>query len=123
MSLFQLGEFVPHSGGRSNYTIDCRRLTPSDWEALAVLAKERVGEFGLVVGVPTGGLNFARALWRHRTPGDETVLVCDDVMTTGRSMEEFRKAIRHPSAGVVAFARSPCPNWVMPLFVLGSTAR
>jgi orotate phosphoribosyltransferase len=44
-------------------------------------------------------------------------LIVDDVLTTGKSMEEMRK--KHSNVltiGVVLFARGKCPKWVEPIF-------
>lgn len=119
--LFVHAPIVLHSGGRSNFKIECDALTPADWEGLAAIAQERIigsVAFGEIVGVPRGGLPFAAALQKYVVPGSEWWLVVDDVLTTGRSMVE---AMTGPKdVGLVAFARGPIPNKsIAALFTLG----
>jgi orotate phosphoribosyltransferase len=124
-SLFQYGTFTLASGQKSHWKIECDSLTPEDWEALAVMAAERLMPFGGVVGVPRGGLPFATALAAHVTPGVRRLLVAEDVLTTGGSIERFLEAnpvqggLYDHVQGVCVFARGPCPAWVMPLFQMG----
>lgn len=116
MSLFALGNFVLSSGERSGWRINADVLTEEDWEALAFLAHLRLPAYGEVECVPTGGGEaFARQLRRFCVPGG-ALLICDDVWTTGRSMERQRAG--REASGVAAFARGECPAWVVPLFVL-----
>lgn len=122
MSLFQRGNFTLHSGEESWFKIDCDFLTDEDLDTLALLVAEdyRVGPFFIVEGVPTGGERFARALEKYAlskyaTARNPRVLIVDDVLTTGGSMERQR-AGRDNVQGVVIFARGVCPDWVVPLF-------
>jgi hypothetical protein len=120
VTLFQQGSFTLHSGSQSTFKIDCDALTDDDWKALAAEAAKRLSPFGIAEGVPTGGLRFADALQAHRSEGCERVLVVDDVLTTGRSMEEMREKFSlDKTIGVVAFARGPVPDWVTALFTAG----
>jgi orotate phosphoribosyltransferase len=115
MNLFKLGDFTLHSGSKAAWKIDCDALTNGDWAALALMLAERLPPFGQVVGVPRGGLALAAALKRYSKGG--LPLVVDDVLTSGASMEEVRRAIKAPFVlGAVVFARGPCPPWVYPLF-------
>jgi orotate phosphoribosyltransferase len=125
MTLFQTGDFTLSSGAKSNWKIECDALTPDDWAGLAAIASARVPPFGYVTGVPRGGLLFAAAMEKYRTEGLGTWLICEDVVTTGGSMERFKKVLgTEPVSagqeviGVVAFARGPVPAWVVPLFTL-----
>lgn len=113
MSLFALGNFSLSSGERSAWRIDADRLTDEDWETLAFIAHLRLPEYGEVEGVPTGGEAFARQLRRFSVAG-KPLLIADDVLSTGRSMERQRG--EREAYGVVAFARGVCPLWVWPLF-------
>ena len=103
------------SGLHSSWKIECDALTPHDWYTLALIACELLPPFGAVEGVPRGGIAFAEALRRHVTAGP--LLICDDVLTTGASMERLRAG--RDAIGVVAFARGPCPDWVMLIWRLG----
>ena len=117
MNLFQSGDFTLHSGEHSAFKIHCDVLTPADWETLAAMVAARI-PFRFAVGVPKGGLPFARALLRHedRRRDDLPVLIVDDVLTTGASMEETRASMLNcPIVGVVVFARRECPDWIHPI--------
>lgn len=115
MNLFNLGHFTLHSGSPSRFKIDADALTDEDLEALAYLASERVGPFGAVEGVPTGGERFAREMRRYVTGGP--LLIVDDVLSTGASMEEHR-GHRH-ALGLVIFARVPPEqSWIDALFIM-----
>ena len=118
MNLFQSGDFTLHSGERSALKIECDALTTADWETLAAMVAARI-PFRFAVGVPKGGMGFARALLRHedRRRDDLPVLIVDDVLTTGASMEETRASMfTGPTVGVVVFARRECPDWIRPIF-------
>ena len=115
-ALFQSGSFALHSGGLSNWKIDCDALSDADIETLALMIAEEVGDFGTVEGVPSGGLRLSRVLAVHVSEGP--LLIVDDVLTTGESMEEQRAD--REAVGAVIFARGMCPSWVTPLFAFGS---
>jgi len=118
MNLFKLGDFILHSGQKGHFKIDCDALTELDLKTLAdIIAKEF--RFSKVVGIPTGGTKFAEAceVW---TKQHGPLLIVDDVLTTGASMEEEKE--KHPYLhviGVVIFARGACPSWVHPIFDMG----
>ncbi len=113
-SLFQTGSFKSNSGVVLPWKIECDVLWPDDWECLALMLTEMIGPFGTVEGVPKGGISFADALLPYCTPG-HPLLIVDDVLTTGRTMESFRAGRR--SVGAVVFSRSPVvPSWVTPIF-------
>lgn len=118
-NLFQLGSFTLHSGDTASWKIECDALTQEDWRALAAIISERV-DFRDVMGVPSGGMALAKELQSYRKASPSLpVLVVDDVLTTGNSMEALRKAIGHNEVkGFVVFARGQCPEWVTPLFQL-----
>lgn len=115
MNLFQTGNFTLRSGFKSRWKIECDSLTDGDWEALALMASEILLPFGFVEGVPRGGLPFAKALRSFVTPSSMTLLICEDVVTTGGSMDRHRDG-RSLTIGVCVFARGPVPAWVTPLF-------
>lgn len=114
--MFNLKKFVMHSGEHSFWKIECDSLTFYDWRTLASITASLVGPFGKVEGVPRGGLKLAEFLKPYAVESGITLIV-DDVLTTGRSMEEQR-AGRKDCVGVVVFARGPVPEWIKPLFVV-----
>lgn len=115
MSLFRLGKFKLHGGQSSDFKIDCDGLTSEDWEALAAQIAGRCS-FTKVIGVPRGGLELASYLEQYRKSFTEEILLVDDVLTTGKSMEEAKKKIAGVVIGYVVFARGPLPVWVNALF-------
>lgn len=108
MSIFIQKVFKMHSGGEGHFKIECDGLTDEDWATLAFIVSRHF-TFSKVVGVPRGGLKFAEALAPY-VSDDGPTLIVDDVLTTGRSMEEARAQIGPVSFGVVAFARGECPR-------------
>lgn len=128
MSLFSLGSFKLHSGMESNWKIDCGFLSDDDIVALAMIAATAVPPFVSVQGVIRGGLRLARALERYRSKDGSHHLIVDDVLTTGKSMEEARKEyLRHRAlwdnkntrevCGAVIFARGGVKqDWIRVLF-------
>lgn len=123
--LFQHGDFILHSGAKSTWKIECDALTCDDWRGLAAIAITLLPRFTEVYGVPKGGIPLANAMFNYRaTTGEESPrlrLICEDVVTTGSSIEEFRKLIelergKCPTIGLTVFARGVCPDWILPLF-------
>lgn len=113
--LFVKQDWVMHSGGTAHYKIDCDALTDNDVKTIAFIISQK-GKFSEVYGVPRGGTRLQHALEKYRTPGGIRLIV-DDVLTTGRSMEEARQTKDWPDAvGVVIFARNMCPDWIKPIF-------
>ena len=120
MGLFEYGAFTLHSGGSSNFLIDCDALTEPDLGALARVIADKMA-FGTVVGIPRGGMKLAKKLDCKVTLRSPVVLIVDDVWSTGASMEEAKAMLlkKNPTLdiqGVVIFARSETPDWVWPLF-------
>ena len=108
MNLFVKGAVRLHAGGISMWKIECDALTKEDWEGLALIAMEKYSlAFREVVGIPRGGLQFAKALEPYRSLGG--LLVVDDVLTTGTSMQEYLNKYEN-SSGLVAFARGLLPD-------------
>lgn len=103
------------SGQLSAWKIDCEALTVDDWRTLAAMAAEILPSFGYVEPVPNGGIPFADALRFYADPDEsDTILIAEDVVTTGGSMEKIRND--REVIGVCVFARGTPPNWVTPLF-------
>lgn len=111
-SLFKLGAFTSHSNEVLYWKIECDALSADDLKCLAWVINDRVAPFGSVEGVPEGGLHLANWLEPYITRGP--LLIVDDVLTTGNSMEEHRA--KRAAIGVVIFARGSCPKWVTPIF-------
>lgn len=118
MGLFQLGNFISHSGHRLNWKIECDALTDDDWECIAEIIADRV-RFGSVYGIPNGGTKLANILDKYVISGHPTRLVVDDVYTTGASMEDVMK---EGDIGFVVFARNRIPynskKYVRALFTM-----
>src|SRR5262245_57037624 len=120
MGLFVLGDFVMHSGGIGKYKVDCDHLTDGDLACLAYMLAERLPPFTSVSGIPRGGLRLAQAMKKYVSDRlADTHLLVDDVLTTGKSMEEERAKFQGDVIGAVVFARaSEVPPWITPLFRL-----
>jgi len=114
VSIFIQGGFRLHSSGFSAWKIDCDGLTSEDIETLALMLSEVLPAFGSVEGVPSGGRWIADALAPYVTSGP--LLIVDDVLTTGRSMEEHRAG--RDAIGAVLFQRGAGLPWVTPLFAM-----
>lgn len=119
--LFKIGVYKLHSGATSAWKIDCDALTDDSISALAYLASTMLRPFKLAIGVPRGGMRLAAAMQSYASNSDDLgCLIVDDVLTTGKSMEQMRD--RHPlvrgapAQGLVIFARGPAPPWVRALF-------
>ena len=122
--LFRSGPVTLHSGAVSDFKIDCDALTNEDWRALATMVAAGAGAVGKVSGIPRGGLKLADALtgvvtWVATGP----VLIVDDVLTTGTSMEQARRAQIEAGEtreikGAVVFARIPSAPWISALFTM-----
>lgn len=116
MSLFENREFISHSGLTLSFKINCDALADEDIETLANIIAKKFS-FSKIYGVPQGGLRLAKALEKHLSPMGPTLIV-DDVLTTGKSMEEAKEKIGGDPIGVVIFARGFYPLWVRPIFTL-----
>lgn len=122
MSLFVDGEFISHAGLPLPFKIDCDALTDSDLATLAAEIARRLGRFRIAHGIPTGGTRLGYALTRYCTgSASDPVIIVDDVLTTGMSMEEARGLYGANTIGAVIFARGPCPSWITPLFSTSAT--
>ena len=127
MGLFQFitEGFTLHSGGRSNFKIECDALTNDDIECLAWMIRKLVPNFKEVYGVPRGGLRLEKVLKKYEK-GAGPILIVDDVYTTGNSMREFTREVvlrkydetSQPLRFIVLFARTKTPEWIIPLFQL-----
>lgn len=114
--IFQNKPFIGHAGQELPWKVECDGLTDDDWKWAAARVAERL-TFDTVVGIATGGLAFESALEKYKTHDSENYLICDDVLTTGTSMEEYRRFLKSnmslgPIIGVVLFARAKPPSWI-----------
>lgn len=113
MGIFQKRQFKLHSGGVGDFKIECDNLDSEDIETLAYLISKKL-KFSCVVGVPSGGLRLAAALQKYCNP-EHPMLIVDDVLTTGKSMQEYKN--QFPNAiGAVIFARGVVPDWIYSVF-------
>lgn len=117
MNLFTQGLFTSHSGLALDGKIECDVLTEEDLDCIAGWIGRKI-EFGAVFGVPAGGTRLSEKLRPYCKDGSEVVLIVDDVLTTGASMERLKRTFPRTTQvqGVVIFSRGECPDWVYPLF-------
>jgi len=110
-----------HSGQISDFKIECDDLKYQDYETLAYLISKRY-YFNSVYGIPKGGDRLAMHLSGYINPDGTDILIVDDVLTTGDSMEDAKSRLtpkatsRDSFKGIVIFARGPCPYWVKSIF-------
>ena len=116
--LFQTGDFTLHSGEKSKWIINCDTFSDAELDALALMAVEQLQPFHRVIGIPISGLRFAEALAKHTTLGSDSILIADDVLTTGSRMEKMWQDTCGIVQGVVIFARGPCKSWIVPICTL-----
>ena len=121
--LFQEQDFIGHSGDPLTWKIECDALFPSEWKCIAKMIIEcETRPFRAAIGIPRGGLELSRYLNAYSTLNDsDPYLICDDVLTTGGSMnyftnQYFRNREPHDYFGWVVFARTPPQEWVKSLF-------
>ena len=124
--LFQAIDFTSHAGKALNWKIEMDALSEQEWDCLAQMIYEyETRNFGEVVGIPRGGLPLAKALAGYATGNDDDpILIVDDVLTTGGSMntfemDYFRNRKPREFFGWVVFARTPCEHangWINALF-------
>ena len=121
--LFQEQDFIGHSGDPLTWKIECDALFPSEWKCIAKMIIEcETRPFRAAVGIPRGGLELSRWLNEYSTQNDsDPYLICDDVLTTGGSMNDFtdqyfRNREPHDYFGWVVFARTQPQEWIKTLF-------
>lgn len=127
--LFEMGWFASHSGFQLPFKIDCDAWTDESLRGVAKFLKWKFA-FDEVLAVPShnpeeaAGPRLARILREEHSPDEGyPPLIVDDVLTTGRSMEEFRETVmrNRPAVQPIGFvlvtraARGAGPDWVWPL--------
>ncbi len=118
--LFVEEDFIGHSGGELHWKIECDAITSPEWKCIARMIFERERRpFQAAIGIPRGGVELGRWLNEYSTQNQEhPYLIVDDVLTTGGSMDEYKK--EHfdgkESFGWVVFARKQPQPWVKALF-------
>lgn len=122
MNLFQEVDFTGHSGDQLHWKIECDALSDSDWKCLARMISELEHRpFQAAIGIPRGGVKLGVYLNEYGT-GDpkHPYLICDDVLTTGGSMNEYRDKYfsKHETFGWVVWNRGgeAAYHWVNSLF-------
>ena len=122
--LFEKVDFIGHSGDQLHWKIECDAITSPEWECLATMIMEKEKRpFKAAIGIPRGGLELSRWLNNYSTQDPkDPYLICDDVLTTGGSFEEFTTSYfrnRDPRVGYFGwcvFARNKPQDWVKALF-------
>ena len=117
--LFQKIDFKSHSGIDLTWKIEMDALGKMEWKCLAHMIMEYEGRpFCEAIGIPSGGVYLGALLNEYSTKNYEEhpYLIVDDVLTTGRSMEEYAKKYDNV-IGWVIFSRTRLhSDWITPLF-------
>jgi hypoxanthine phosphoribosyltransferase len=115
-----------HSGGISNFKIECDAITEEDYKTLAKIISNKY-KFKEVYGVPRGGVLFENALKEFKSNDNNNLLIVDDVLTTGNSMQEakikFQDKQYDSVFGVVVFSKGDLPDWIKAIFTLAKFFR
>ena len=124
--LFQSVDFKSHSGLELKWKIECDALSDPEWFTISQMIMEISVPFKEAIGIPRGGTKLGNLLNQYGTgKREDPVLLVDDVLTTGESMNEFKRKRqwRNPVKyiGWVVFARNKCPDWVTALFQMPSS--
>lgn len=119
MNIFRKQKTTLNSGKESEFKIECDALTDEDLDCIAYLISNKVN-FRKVISVPSGGDRLAEKLNKYCQDDDSLpALICDDVLTTGGSMNRKKEEIDEENViGIVIFARDECPDWIEPLFIM-----
>ena len=117
--LFVEQDFTGHSGDQLHWKIEMDALEDAEWECIARMIMELTSPFREAVGIPRGGLKLSGFLNEYSTQNSkDPYLIVDDVLTTGGSMEEFKK--EHfkdkKTIGWGVFARNKPADWIKALF-------
>jgi len=122
MNIFQEVDFKSHSGLDLSWKIECDGVSKKEWKCLTEMIMDyEKRPFQSAIGIPRGGVVLGSYLNQYSTENpDDPILIVDDVLTTGGSMEEFKRErmFRNPTKyiGWVIFARGFPPQWCRALF-------
>ena len=119
--LFVEEDFIGHSGGQLHWKIECDAITSLEWKCIARMIMEyEKRPFQAAIGIPRGGVELGRWLNEYSTQNpDDPYLICDDVLTTGGSFDEFVEENFKDKKyfGWCVFARNkPKQDWIQSLF-------
>ena len=119
IDLFQKIDFKSHGGLDLSWKIEMDALSDNEWKCIAHMINDLSIPFKAAIGIPRGGVKLGQYLNEYSTQKEsDPYLIVDDVMTTGGSMEEYKK--EHFSdkyaIGWVVFARGKVPIWCNALF-------
>ena len=118
--LFVEEDFKSHAGLDLHWKIEMDALDEAEWKCIARMIMEYQTEpFQAAIGIPRGGLKLSVYLNDYSTQNNnDPYLIVDDVLTTGGSMEEFKKDYfdKKKVFGWVVFSRLKPPDWVRTLF-------
>lgn len=124
--MFNWNPFKSHAGKSLKWKIECDDLNRFDIAALSAIISKKV-KFYIAYCPPTNSIfvqELTQYLNRCNNKDSKTILIIDDVLTTGKSMHETRKNLILQGAkstdikGVVVFSRNKCPHWITPIFQL-----
>jgi len=129
MNLFQEVDFTGHSGDQLHWKIECDALSDNDWKCLARMISEvEKRPFQAAIGIPRGGVKLGTFL-NHYGTGDtkHPYLICDDVLTTGGSMNEYKDKYfsKYDCFGWVIWNRRKNENvdWIESLFTMHTSTK
>ena len=119
--LFEELDFIGHSGDPLHWKIECDAIFPNEWKCIARMIMEyEKRPFQAAIGIPRGGVELGRWLNEYSTQNpDDPYLICDDVLTTGGSFDEFVEENFKDKKyfGGCVFARNkPKQDWIQSLF-------
>jgi len=120
VNLLQWTEPYKMRGGiTSRFKVECDALTREDCKTVAQVVAPIIEPFDRVEPVRSTGpvaAWLADAFMEFAVRSWGSLLIVDDVLTTGGSMEEQRAG--RDAIGAVIFARGPVLPWVTPMFTL-----
>ena len=118
--LFVEEDFKSHAGLDLHWKIEMDALDEAEWKCIARMIMEYQTEpFQAAIGIPRGGLKLSVYLNDYSTQNNnDPYLIVDDVLTTGGSMEEFKKEYfdKNKVFGWVVFSRTKPAGWIRSLF-------